>query len=143
MSDLSESGLHRIIEGKAGRWYLHWTTAFASIVVGLSCVLFTGLPLLGRVAWANETDVKIDNKIALAIQPLVAVQETLTKTQSAQQTILYRLATASLRADICRYAARRILERDLAERSRLLDQINTMRDQYKLYSGREFDPADC
>lgn len=143
MTDLSESGIHRIIRARTGRWYLHWSTAFAGLVLCMCGCLFTGWPLIGRVAWADETDRRIDSKISTAIKPLIEAQTALSTAQTEQRSILFRLATASLRADICRYAGRRIIERDANERSRLLDQINDMRTQYKLYSGREFDPADC
>lgn len=121
----------------------NWLYTFFALTPALVAILIVGLPIFGRVAWADETERKIKSEVQAMIEPVVAEQKKLSATQAAQGDILKALATASLRLDICRYAARRLNEHDVSERARLLDQITEMLDRYRQYSGREFNTADC
>lgn len=128
----------------------NWMFTFSLLTPFLVAALFFGLPILGRVVYAGELDNKIETKISAALDPLAKEQKRLAETQEkqgrdmrSQGEILRSLATASLRTEICRYATRRLLEHDVNERGRLLDQIIDMRNKYKEYSGQEFNTADC
>lgn len=105
--------------------------------------MFYALPKVGSLAWAGEIDTKIDTAMNAKLKPVNDKLQELTNNQKEQGDILTELATASLRADICRYAGRRVLERDPAERARLLDQIEHMKERYYKYAKREFDTGEC
>lgn len=128
---------------KHSGWYFHWTTAFSALVICLTFVLFIGVPLVGRVAWSDETGRQIDAKITAATAPLAKQMGGITLVQEKQGKILNILAAESTREKLCRYAVRRITERDPAERYRLLDQIEELKKLYREYSGESFDTADC
>lgn len=116
---------------------------FAVLVPVLVLLLFVGVPMIGQVAWSKDQDAKTDAKIALANKPLGDAIASLTKDKDEQWKILKILATASTRDQLCRYAARRMIEHDVSERYRLLEQIEEQKQRYTEYSGQTFDTADC
>ncbi len=121
----------------------NWLFTFPILVPVLVTLLFVGVPMIGKVAWSNEVGQLMDAKISKNNEPIFQQLSELKKVQRSQGEILLELATRSIRADICRYVARRATETDQGERTRLYDQITELRTKYKQYSGEEFNPTDC
>lgn len=120
-----------------------WLTIFCGLIPALVVILFTGAPMIGQVAWADDQDRKTDSKIAAAITPIQHKLDSVDSKLNEQSALLAEQVTAALASNICRYTARRNKEVDFDERSRLLNQIQEMRQKYKRYSGIEFDMKDC
>jgi len=79
------------------RWKVHHSILSLAVAVGaIGIALITGLPLLGRVAWADEQDRKIDEKIHVAIQPI----ETRIVDLSVKQDRMNDLLQRKLQADL-------------------------------------------
>lgn len=121
------------------------------LVVAVSLIvwaMFSELPRMGGLAWAGDIDKKIDAKLDAAfaskLDPVKEQIKEVAEQQKRDGTKLNRLLIVSVRTDLCRYAARRMLERDLGERARLLDSIDIMKREFKEYAGRDFNPVeDC
>ncbi len=120
-----------------------WLTLFGAVIPTLVAVLFTGAPMIGQVAWAEDQERKIDSKIAAAITPIQRKLESVDAKLNEQSALLAEQVTASLASNICRYNTRRNKETDYEERARLLSQIQEMRQKYRRYAGIEFDMKDC
>jgi hypothetical protein len=120
-----------------------WLTLFGALIPVLIAVLFTGAPMIGQVAWAEDQDRKVNGKIEAAISPIQKKLESVDSKLNEQSALLAEQVTAALASNICRYNTRRGKELDFEERSRLLGQIQEMRQKYKRYAGIEFDMKDC
>lgn len=143
MSGPTDTGRFRAFAARTGRWYFHWTTAVIGIVIGLCAVLFTGVPLLGRVAWADETDRRIDAKVAVAVGSFQTTVGEIKTQMRDQNELLMEQVIASLGSNICRYNVRRNKEPDIEERLRITNQINEMRSKFAKFTGYEFNMTDC
>jgi hypothetical protein len=140
------SGLYKRMhsEDKAPRNLLvQWWVADSLIILCISAVLFTGVPILGRVQWVNEAQAQQKEANEQVKSEVNQRFDKLERKVDSQGDILTGLATASLRADICRYVARRVKETDSGERLRLLEQIELLKRKYFSYSREIFNTSDC
>lgn len=118
---------------------VQWWVADALIVAGICAVLFTGVPILGRVQWMSEAQAQ-DQKVTKEFGERF---DNLEKKVDGLSELVIQQVVSTLASDICRYNMRRTKETDIDERQRLLTQINQMRVRYKQFSGADFNMDYC
>lgn len=118
-------------------------SAWLYVFLVITPVLFTGAPLIGRVAYANETDRIIDSKIAAAVSPIQKSVEALDGKVNESNALLTELVVESLPRQICRQHSRREKERDAEERRRIGVLIKELMAKYEKHTTFEFDIKDC
>lgn len=123
------------------RWRMHHAiitlTGAVALIVG---ALFTGLPLVGQVAWAAE----VDKKIAAAVEPISKKVDTLENAVSEQNAIskafLAKLAADSLVDTLLRMCT---LPENSPEWRRLNQDYERFRADYAKAAGREYRELRC
>lgn len=131
----------------------NWMFTFFLMVPALVALLFVGVPFAGadqRVIFTSELNSKIDARLDAKLAESAKEQremkadiKKLTDAKDLQGAMLLSIVIPSLRAEICGLAAKRLLETKYDERNRLLTDIKDRMEKYKLYSGQEFNTADC
>lgn len=122
---------------------IQWWVADAAIVTALVTILFTGAPLIGRVAWSNEVSEKIEDANRTFQRVVTDRIDGVERKVDDLSDVVTEQVIANLASNICRYSARRIAEKDTDERQRLLIQINEMKAKYRKYAKTDFETADC
>ncbi len=131
-------------EAKGTRAFLvQWWVADSLIVLCISAVLFTGVPILGRVQWVNEAQAQQKEANEQVKSDVNARFDKLERKVDGLSDLVVQQVIAGLASDICRYNARRNKEADLDERARLLTQISQMRARYKQFTQTDFAMSDC
>lgn len=120
-----------------------WLALFVVIVPALVMLFFTGAPLIGRVAYADETDTKMNKKISEAVAPLRDSIQQIDGNLKTQGALISKLVSASTAAQICKTVVRRNKEGDEEERRRLAEQLRVLKIEYMHHAGVEFDVRDC
>jgi cytochrome c biogenesis factor len=140
----------RMKKTESGGYHVKWWQVDAVIVTALIALIFTGVPVLGKLTFASEIRPERDKAINDAIKPvekrldgIEAKVGGLDSKVDDVSALLKEQVVASLASNICRYAVRRSKETDFDERARLMQQINDMKDKFKKYTLTDFDIHDC
>lgn len=143
--------LTNLLEDNTDEARKKWRKTVGLLVLGLTLfcsaivvpVLFTGLPVIGQVAWANDVDATIDKKVTAAVAP---ISEQVTKLQAAvdQQGKSAKALLARLSGEqIDTLAKRRCKSSDIEEREYLSREINRLRDEFEETQGRRYRELTC
>lgn len=153
----SESGRYRRLKmgippRDADPQKLHrWRTFLGLSVYGLLgsaglviTAMFVGLPLMGRLAWAEEQDRKVDSKIQAAVAPIERKVDELASKVDAQNQIskafLAKVAEDSL---VDTFAKMCKLEPFSEEWRKLNSDYQRFRDSYETATGRTYRELAC
>lgn len=106
----------------------------------LNCVvilpaLFVGLPLIGRVAWANEEDAHMSEKVSAAVAPVQRDIAELARKVDAQTSATNALLAEFSYRDVLQLLRRRCASTDERERDRLYKEIQAAQQRYRNHSG--------
>jgi hypothetical protein len=123
-----------------------WRTSVGISIMTLSglgtlvfCGLVTGLPLVGKVAWAGD----VDKKVSAAVKPLedrmTKVEAAVNDTTSTTKILLSKLASDQVDALV----RRRCKSADPDEISYLSKEIRKYQEDYENARGRVYPTPTC
>jgi len=120
-------------------------TIFSLLV--LVAILTKGVPVAGRVAWADEIDKKVSEAVKATDAKIEAVakeQRETGKVLKNVETMLLESLMESTSAKIRSQVAKRCKTEGRIEREEINREIDRLQKQYKAYSnGEKYDEPTC
>lgn len=116
-------------------------------LISLAAILTVGVPLAGRVAWADEIDKKVSEAVKATDEKIEAVakeQRATSKVLKNVEAMLLENLMESTSAKIRSQVAKRCKTEGRVEREEINREIDRLQKQYKTYSGGEkYDEPTC